>query len=106
MEKISHNKAISNDLINDQIFKLQDKNQPNFKVKNVQRLLNEINRQHKFPSNSTTGRLIVFNKENTETTDLDRTRPITINSVILKIYEQVILNRLMKEINDKHILNK
>lgn len=45
------------------------------------------NSSKRFPKDNMSGRLTVFDKDNKNTTNLERTRPITVNSIILKIYE-------------------
>ena len=58
------------------------------------------------PEEITTSRLLCLNKKANEPGDVNNLRPIAISSTILKIIESSILTRLIKEINEKKLINK
>ena len=58
------------------------------------------------PEEITTSRLFCLNKNANEAGDVNNLRPIAISSTILKIIESAILTRLLKEVNDKKLINK
>ena len=58
------------------------------------------------PEEIITSRLFCLNKKANEPGDVNNIRPIAISSTILKIIESAILTRLLKEINEKNLLNK
>ena len=58
------------------------------------------------PEEIITSRLFCLNKKANEPGDVNNIRPIAISSTILKILESAILTKLLKEINEKNLLNK
>ena len=62
--------------------------------------------QDVIPEEISTSRLFCLNKKANEPGKVNNIRPIVISSNILKIIESALLTILLKEINDKNLINK
>ena len=102
-ENVVKNKAVSWDLI------------PGISLKNsikpeyydiIKDILNRYLIPGVIPEEITTSRLFCLNKKANEPGNVNNLRPIAISSTILKIIESAVLTRLLKEINDKNLINK
>ena len=96
-------KAVSWDLIPGKSLKKAIKPEYYEKIKNI---LNRYLIPGVMPEEITTSRLFCLNKNANEAGDVNNLRPIAISSTILKIIESAILTRLLKEVNDKKLINK
>ena len=102
-ENVMKDKAVSWDLIPGKSLKKAIKPEYYEKIKNI---LNRYLIPGVMPEEITTSRLFCLNKNANEAGDVNNLRPIAISSTILKIIESAILTRLLKEVNDKKLINK
>ncbi len=96
-------KAVSWHLIPGKSLKKAIKPEYYEKIKNI---LNRYLIPGVMPEEITTSRLFCLNKNANEAGNVNNLRPIAISSTILKIIESAILTRLLKEANDKKLINK
>ena len=102
-ENVMKDKAVSWDLIPGKSLKKAITPEYYEKIKNI---LNRYLIPGVMPEEITTSRLFCLNKNANEAGDVNNLRPIAISSTILKIIESAILTRLLKEVNDKKLINK
>ena len=102
-ENVIRNKAVSWDLIPGISLKNAIKPEYYDIIKNI---LNRYLIPGVIPEEITTSRLFCLNKKANEPGNVNNLRPIAISSTILKIIESAILTRLLKEINDRNLINK
>ena len=102
-KNVIKNKAVSWDLIPGISLKNAIKPEYYNIIKNI---LNRYLIPGVIPEEITTSRLFCLNKKANEPGDINNIRPIAISSTILKMIESSILTRLLKEINEKKLINK
>ena len=101
-KNVIKNKAVSWDLIPGISLKNAIKPEYYNIIKNI---LNRYLIPGVIPEEITTSRLFCLNKKANEPGDINNIRPIAISSTILKMIESSILTRLLKEINEKKLIN-
>ena len=102
LAKISNGKAVSHDLIPDNI--LEAKTDARF-VQGMTAIMNSMMASQQIPRYLGTGRLFVLNKKPEKTPNLDSLRPINIISVVLKVLEAVVLAHLKSFLIEKRYLH-
>ena len=102
MDKISYNKAVSWDLIPDSIISAAHNDEE--LMDSIFKILSNLVQVKGFSKTTFTGRLMVLNKNPGETPNINALRPINITSVLLKIWESIILAK-MKAILSRNKLN-
>ena len=99
---MSHGRAISHDLIPDNI--LGYKEHDDF-VLGMTNLVNTLMIMKYLPPEIMCGRLLCFNKDPSQIPTLDNIRPINIQSVVLKIIESLAFSELQNFIHNRRLLH-
>jgi hypothetical protein len=102
LQRMSRGKAISHDLIPDDI--LSNKEDEDF-ILGMTKLINTLMMMRFLPPQIMTGRLLCFNKDPSNVPSLENIRPINIQSVLLKIIESLLLSELQEFIRSNNLLH-
>lgn len=107
MSRVSFDKATGWDFIPGDVYKLIMDNEKDFDTfsERLSILFAElVNGEHEIPTELLLARLVCLNKSGDEKGRIDNIRPIAVNTMLVKILEQVVRERLTTHIEEKNLI--